>query len=101
MVHLCLAVLLLLFCCYPSHSIENFSASIFNFHTEEKYIVVPIYILGLANRLRTMSSVYSIAKVTNRKLIVIWVPNMDCNAGVRKRISCRRIIKLIRTAYFR
>lgn len=85
MVHLLLVLLLLLSSFHPipcDYIVGNsFSSDIFDFTGEEKYIVVPIYILGLANRLRTMSSVYSIAKVTKRKLIVIWVANMDCNAG--------------------
>lgn len=69
--------------CSSFHSLQSmreFSPDIFDFRAD-KYIVVPLYILGLANRLRTMSSVYTISKVTKRKMIVIWVPNMDCNAG--------------------
>ena len=80
MMCLLLALVLLSSSFQPLHSMLDFSPALFDFEME-KYIVVPVYILGLANRLRTMSSVFSIAKRTNRKLIVVWVPNMDCNIG--------------------
>jgi hypothetical protein len=80
MMNFLLALLLLSFL-YPLHSTDTFSSRTFNFDVE-RYIVVPAYVLGLANRLRTISSVYTIAKVTKRHLVVIWVPNMDCNIGI-------------------
>lgn len=65
---------------HPLYGTVEFSPQVFDFSVN-KYLVVPIYVLGLANRLRTMSSMYTIAKVTNRQLVVIWVPNVDCNIG--------------------
>ena len=61
-------------------SSPKFSSQLFDFDTK-KYLVAPIYVLGLANRLRTMSSLYSIANVSGRELVSIWVPNVDCNIG--------------------
>jgi hypothetical protein len=78
------ALLVIVLCslahCLQGETMSYFSSEVFDFSTKS-YLVVPIYVLGLANRLRTMSSLYTIAKVTNRSLMVIWVPSSDCNAG--------------------
>ena len=43
-----------------------------------QYIILPIDYLGLANRLRIISSIYTISAFSNRILIVIWKQNDDC-----------------------
>ncbi len=35
---------------------------------------------GLGNRLRALASAYNIAKYTNRKLVIIWIPDFHCEA---------------------
>jgi len=35
---------------------------------------------GLSNRLRAFASAYNIAKASNRKLVVIWIPDFHCEA---------------------
>ena len=46
---------------------------------QEKYIVLKISRLGLANRLRSLADWYSISVVSNRSLLVSWEPTLDCN----------------------
>ena len=76
-----LSLLFLSLICTSCSSDNIFSLELFTNSQEKKFIVLPVYLLGLANRLRTVSSMYSIAKVTNRHLVVIWVPSEECNAG--------------------
>ena len=51
-----------------------------NFANSEKYIFLILNSYGLANRLRVMASWYSIARLSERKLIVSWEPTIECNA---------------------
>ena len=44
-------------------------------------LVLPINALGLANRLRIMSSAYSIAVSRKATLVVIWCQSDDCNSS--------------------
>lgn len=44
----------------------------------EKHIIIDLQ-FGLSNRLRALASAYVLAKKTNRKLIVIWQPDVHCN----------------------
>jgi len=46
---------------------------------EEKYLIVVLTRLGLANRLRTLSDWYNIAIIQNRTMLVNWIPSLDCN----------------------
>ena len=50
-------------------------------HQGEKFIILPLLSLGLANRLRIIASLHTIAKVNDRKLIVLWQPTVDCNCS--------------------
>lgn len=47
---------------------------------EERYLVLLLTRLGLANRLRTMADWYQIAAMSRRTLLVSWEPTLDCNA---------------------
>eukprot|EP01036_Dinobryon_divergens_P029622 gene29622-38745_t len=47
-------------------------------NVQVKVLVLPVDALGLANRLRIISSLYSIASVERQVLIVIWIPSEDC-----------------------
>lgn len=60
------------------HSISNAFFEDVDF--EEKYLIVVLTRLGLANRLRTLSDWYNIALIQNRTMLVNWVPTLDCNA---------------------
>lgn len=53
------------------------SSSIFS--PDLKYIVLPVDVLGLANRLRIIASFYAIAKYSHRSLVVVWAPSEECN----------------------
>ena len=46
---------------------------------DERFIVVKVSRLGLANRLRTLADWYNIAVTQNRTLLVNWIPAADCN----------------------
>lgn len=48
---------------------------------KSEVIILPSYALGLANRLRTISSVSVIANELNRTLIVLWIRSYECNAN--------------------
>ena len=67
---------------FSSSQTYNGEASKFfeGFSTDEKYIVLVIDRLGLANRLRILADWYHIAVLTNRILLVSWKPTLDCNA---------------------
>jgi hypothetical protein len=45
-----------------------------------RYLVIVLNRLGLANRLRSVADWYEIALLSNRVLIVSWHPTSDCNA---------------------
>ena len=45
---------------------------------ENKYIVLQISRLGLGNRLRSIADWYQIAVISERHLLVSWVPTADC-----------------------
>lgn len=45
----------------------------------ERYLVLHSHRLGMANRLRTIADFYQVAVVTNRTLLLSWVPEVDCN----------------------
>lgn len=45
-----------------------------------KVVVLPVGALGLGNRLRIISSVFQIATSMQRRLIVLWTPNLDCQS---------------------
>jgi hypothetical protein len=45
----------------------------------ERYIILLITRLGLANRLRSLADWHQIAILTNRTLLVSWKPTPDCN----------------------
>lgn len=88
-------ILLLILCIHPSltqlrektkpslhHVSRKIHQSIYeqNSMAGKKIIILPSYVLGLANRLRTISSIAAIAHELNRKLIVIWAPSIECNS---------------------
>ena len=54
---------------------------------QQNIILLPSYVLGLANKLRTISSFSIIAKELNRKLIIIWNKSRDCNANANELFS--------------
>src|SRR5205814_92767 len=45
-------------------------------------IFLPITELGLANRLRTISSMSVIAHILHRKLIILWHKSIECNVNI-------------------
>jgi hypothetical protein len=45
-----------------------------------RYIVLHISRLGLANRLRSLADWYQIALLSDRELLVNWIPTVDCYA---------------------
>lgn len=47
---------------------------------QERYLVLVISRLGLANRLRSLANWYQIASMSDRTLLVSWEPTLDCNA---------------------
>jgi hypothetical protein len=47
--------------------------------TNDKYIILLINRLGLANRLKTIADWHQIAKISNRKLLISWEETPDCN----------------------
>jgi hypothetical protein len=50
------------------------------YSSSERYIVVLIARLGLANRLRSLADWYQVAVISNRTLLVAWQATHDCNA---------------------
>ena len=48
--------------------------------SSNRYLVIVLNRLGLANRLRSVADWYEIAVLSNRVLIVSWHPTSDCNA---------------------
>lgn len=44
-----------------------------------KYLIVIIFRLGLANRLRSLADWYQVAQLMDRVLIVSWQPSEECN----------------------
>lgn len=45
---------------------------------DDKFIILPLLQLGLANRLRIIAGMYFIAKNSGRKLVLLWQPTSDC-----------------------
>jgi hypothetical protein len=68
---------LMLLACVGLGALPPLTSSIFSPH--KKYIVVPVDVLGLANRLRIIASFYAIAKSSHRSLVIIWAPSEECN----------------------
>lgn len=52
----------------------------FDFQEGSSYILMIVDRLGLANRLRIMAGMYSIAQQTNRNLLVVWSPSAECGS---------------------
>ena len=48
---------------------------------QQRYIVLIINRLGLANRLRSIADWHQIAILSKRTLLVSWEPTMDCNSS--------------------
>lgn len=46
---------------------------------DEKYFILPINRLGFGNRMRIMSSFFTISERMNRHLIVLWSNHVECN----------------------
>jgi hypothetical protein len=49
--------------------------------TSERYLVLNLERLGLANRLRTIADWYHLADISNRKLLLSWQPSIECNVS--------------------
>jgi hypothetical protein len=45
----------------------------------ERYLVLQVHTLGFANRIRVIADMAGIAALTDRKLLVSWSPEMQCN----------------------
>lgn len=52
----------------------------YNRGMDDRYIVLLIDHLGLANRLRSIADWFVVASLTKRRLVVSWRPTYDCNA---------------------
>jgi hypothetical protein len=85
MVYVTLALLIISsFACRTiSFDFEIFStfhpqlASAINISTQ-RFGIMPVTALGLANRLRIIASLYTISKAYDMNLIIIWGPDVDC-----------------------
>ena len=55
---------------YPQHHTH---------HHDQRYLVLHLHSLGLANRLRTIADFYTISIYSGRTLLLSWVPSIDCN----------------------
>lgn len=64
----------------PSSSSTDTTKFFDGYNSDDKYLVLIINRLGLANRLRAVADWYQIAGITNRKLLVSWEPTLDCYA---------------------
>lgn len=51
-----------------------------NFQPDQRYIVLIISRLGLANRLRSLADWHTVSLLSNRTLLVSWAATVDCNA---------------------
>lgn len=61
----------------------------FEMNDQSQYIILVLKNYGLANRFRSMADWYQIALLTNRKLLVAWVPSVECNITISELIeSC-------------
>ena len=49
--------------------------------SSERYLVLNLERLGLANRLRAMADWYHLADISNRKLLLSWLPSAECNVS--------------------
>lgn len=70
---------------YGGQETRSLNSTLYGFLTNvvnaaDKFIILPLLELGLANRLRILASVYSIARKCNRKLVLLWQPTSDCMA---------------------
>lgn len=63
------------------------SESGIQFSDDNKYIVVVLARLGLANRLRALADWHSAAIQTNRKLLFVWIPSVECNVQIHDLFS--------------
>jgi hypothetical protein len=45
----------------------------------QRYLVLQLERLGMANRLRVLADWYRLAQLSNRHLLLSWVPSFDCN----------------------
>jgi hypothetical protein len=52
----------------------------YSFDPHLDYLIVPIDRLGLANRLRILSSASALATLTSKKLLILWQPSHECSA---------------------
>ena len=48
---------------------------------------------GLGNRLRALASAYNIAKETGRQLVIIWIPDVHCNAKLTEIFKLNFLLK--------
>ena len=67
---------------------------------EERFIVVRVSRLGLANRLRTLADWYNIAVTQNRTLVVNWIPAVDCNVMLTDLFESEPMEKFESAMYF-
>mmetsp|Transcript_4369 Transcript_4369/g.7109 ORF Transcript_4369/g.7109 Transcript_4369/m.7109 type:complete len:508 (-) Transcript_4369:198-1721(-) len=77
----CWGALILLFvfsCIVAELSLE--SRLLLAVGSSTKLLIVPVNALGLANRLRTISSLYTISSSRGLKLVVIWGRSSECAA---------------------
>jgi hypothetical protein len=51
----------------------------FDIKEAERYVVLHVDKLGLANRLRTIADMHQIAVLSNRTLLLSWIPTIECN----------------------
>jgi hypothetical protein len=47
--------------------------------SSQRYLILHLERLGLANRLRSLADWYHIAGLSNRRLLLSWVPTAECN----------------------
>lgn len=54
---------------------------IFNESKGSRYLITHLSELGLANRLKAIADMAKIATLSDRKLLISWIPNKSCNAS--------------------
>lgn len=61
--------------------LEPFLYNVISSSNHKSFYVLPITLLGFANRMRILAGFYAIAVQEKRHLIVLWQPTTDCDAA--------------------
>ena len=78
---LLLLLLLLLLLMFVLSTVGDGEERTADISSGQRYLVVRLHRLGLANRLRSMADFHLIAASTDRHMLISWSPTLDCNAS--------------------